>query len=72
MSPNMNEQELLKRIGELPREIEPVHDPWEKISARLDEKQAPAPAPRQPVRTISMDGSGRRVAQGPASRPTGH
>lgn len=38
MSSNMNEQELLKRIAELPREIRPEGDPWEKISARLDDK----------------------------------
>lgn len=37
MSSNMNEQELLKRIAELPREVRPERDPWERISARLDE-----------------------------------
>jgi len=34
----MNEQELLKRIAELPREVRPVRDPWEGIAARLDDK----------------------------------
>lgn len=38
MSSNMNEQELLKRIAELPREIPPGRDPWAEISARLDDR----------------------------------
>jgi hypothetical protein len=33
----MNEQELIKKIAELPREMRPKNDPWEKISARLGE-----------------------------------
>jgi hypothetical protein len=33
----MNEKELLKRIAELPREMEPGRDPWDRIAARLDE-----------------------------------
>ena len=33
----MNEQELLKRLGELPREIRPGRDPWPEISARMEE-----------------------------------
>lgn len=37
MSPPMNEQELLHRLGELPREIQPARDPWPEISARMDE-----------------------------------
>ena len=38
----MNEKELLKRIAELPREIPPENDPWQKISARLDERSLSA------------------------------
>ena len=33
----MNEKELLKQIGELPRKIKPENDPWLNISSRLDE-----------------------------------
>lgn len=44
----MNEQELLKRIGELPREIEPGRDPWDRIATRLDEAST-APADRAGV-----------------------
>lgn len=36
----MNEQELLKRIAGLPREIAPGNDPWARIAARLDERVA--------------------------------
>lgn len=45
MSSHINEQELLKRLAELPREIEPAHDPWDKIAARLDEPHAAAGEP---------------------------
>ena len=34
----MNEQELLRRIAELPRELRPERDPWESIAARLEDK----------------------------------
>ena len=34
----MNERELLKRIAELPREMHPERDPWEQISARLEDR----------------------------------
>lgn len=37
MNSNINEQELLKRLAQLPREREPEHDPWGEIAARLDE-----------------------------------
>lgn len=40
MKPNMNERELLKRISELPREMEPAGDPWQRIAARLDEPES--------------------------------
>jgi len=32
----MNEKELLKRLAKLPRERRPEHDPWPKISARIE------------------------------------
>lgn len=37
----MNEQELLKKLAGLPREIRPVNDPWPQISARI-ERSGPA------------------------------
>lgn len=37
----MKEQELLKRIAGLPREIRPRHDAWDRISERLDEVENP-------------------------------
>jgi len=36
MSPRMNEQQLLDRLAELPREISPGRDPWPEISARME------------------------------------
>lgn len=41
MKSKMDERELLKRLDELPRELEPENDPWDRIAARLDEGQAP-------------------------------
>lgn len=32
----MNENELLKKIADLPREMAPEHDPWDRIEARLE------------------------------------
>lgn len=37
MSSGMNEKELLRQLGELPRKIQPENDPWLGISSRLDE-----------------------------------
>ena len=37
MSPRMNEQQLIDRLAELPREISPGRDPWPEISARMDQ-----------------------------------
>ena len=37
MSPRMNEQQLLDRLAELPREISPGRDPWPEISARMED-----------------------------------
>lgn len=31
----MNEKDLLRKLAGLPREIEPEHDPWSEISARI-------------------------------------
>ena len=36
MSPRMNEQQLLDRLADLPREISPGRDPWPEISARME------------------------------------
>ena len=50
MSSNMNEKELLERIAKLPREIEPDHDPWDRIAARLgDGGAAGSPASASPA-----------------------
>jgi hypothetical protein len=38
----MNEQELLKQISKLPREVRPENDPWLQISRRLDEEDGSA------------------------------
>jgi hypothetical protein len=35
MTQGIGEQELLRRIAELPREIRPGRDPWPEISARI-------------------------------------
>lgn len=40
MNHRLDEQELLRRIGELPREIPPRRDPWPMISARIAEPRA--------------------------------
>lgn len=43
MTENGQDTELLRRIGELPRAIQPARDPWPEIAARI---QAPARARR--------------------------
>ena len=56
MSSDMNEQKLLNRLAELPREISPGHDPWEKIAARLDERHdasVNSPPERRPLFAIA-------------------
>jgi len=40
MKRQMEEQELLRRIAELPREIRPQNDPWAAISARIDQPRS--------------------------------
>ena len=35
MNQSQTEQEMLRKIGQLPRERTPVNDPWPKISARI-------------------------------------
>ena len=47
MSSNMKEKELLERIAKLPREIEPDHDPWDRIEERLGESRAAAGSGRE-------------------------
>ena len=37
----MKERDYLNRLAELPREIPPRNDPWERIAARLDKREAP-------------------------------
>ena len=37
VSSSMNEQDLLKSLAELPREIRPGRDPWPEISARIEQ-----------------------------------
>lgn len=43
MTQGIGEQELLRRIAELPREIQPGRDPWPEISARIAVSGAPSP-----------------------------
>lgn len=42
MTQGIGEQELLRRIAELPRDIRPSRDPWPAISARIAVSEAPA------------------------------
>ena len=35
MKPSMSEQDLIRQLGDLPREIRPRRDPWQQISARI-------------------------------------
>jgi hypothetical protein len=41
MKQRMEEQELLRRIAELPREFQPQNDPWAAISRRIAETHEP-------------------------------
>jgi hypothetical protein len=45
MNNRMEENELLRRIADLPREIQPRNDPWTAISARLETRGTPRSAP---------------------------
>ena len=47
----MNEQELLKSLAGLPREISPARDPWPDISARIERTQ-PGTGPRPQRRLL--------------------
>jgi hypothetical protein len=42
MTQGIGEQELLRRIAELPRDIRPGRDPWPEISARIAAFEAPS------------------------------
>jgi len=46
MKHRLEEQELLRRIGELPREIQPPHDPWPAIFARIGQPRSAVRGPR--------------------------
>ena len=39
MNQQIEEQELLQRIAQLPREIQPRNDPWASISARIGQRR---------------------------------
>lgn len=47
MKRRIEEQELLLRIAELPREVRPRNDPWAAISERIEQKRA-SPGKRWP------------------------
>jgi hypothetical protein len=47
MTSGINEKELLGRISELPREIEPEHDVWPQISARIGAGAPESAAPER-------------------------
>jgi hypothetical protein len=50
MNQSQTEQEMLRKIALLPRELAPVNDPWPKISARISaisRDPVPIPAPGQ-------------------------
>lgn len=49
----MNEQELLKNLAELPREITPRNDPWKRIEARLQERNTDDYGESRPVTGLS-------------------
>lgn len=53
MSHDMNEQELLRKLAELPREIKPGNDPWPEISARIDRSGPVARPPRWMLRAVA-------------------
>lgn len=50
----MNEQDLLKNLAELPREIRPGHDPWPEISARIEQSLPGAGSVHRPQRRMLM------------------
>lgn len=55
MTQGIGEQELLRRIAELPRDIRPGRDPWPEISARIAAFEAPsARAARLPPWSLSQ------------------
>jgi hypothetical protein len=62
----MGEQELLRRIAELPREIRPGRDPWPEISTRIALSGAPAARgarlPRWSLSRWSLMGAAASVA----------
>ncbi len=53
MSHDMNEQELLRKLAELPREIKPGNDPWQEISARIERSSPVARPSRWMLRAVA-------------------
>jgi hypothetical protein len=47
MTSGINEKELLSRLSELPREVEPEHDVWPQISARINAVAPESLAPQR-------------------------
>jgi len=50
----MNEQDLLKNLAELPREIRPGRDPWPEISARIEQSLPGAGSVHRPQRRMLL------------------
>ncbi|MFC1688535.1 hypothetical protein ACFL07_02620 [Pseudomonadota bacterium] len=48
----MKEQDLLKHLAELPREISPASDPWPRIAARIDQSLPGRGSDARPQRRI--------------------
>jgi hypothetical protein len=48
----MNEQDLLKQLAALPREISPANDPWPRIFARIDQSLPGAGQDARPHRRL--------------------
>lgn len=49
MNRTVDERELLRRIADLPREIEPGNDPWPAIAARIDAARSRRPGRASPA-----------------------
>ena len=58
MKHGMDEKELLKRMAQLPREIEPDNDVWEDVAARIDSSSprfaTGRPGSRWPLRAVAV------------------
>ncbi|MGK2926180.1 MAG: hypothetical protein ACSLE2_11215 [Lysobacterales bacterium] len=49
MTKGIGEQELLRRIAELPREVSPERDPWAEIAARIGQNDRQAGRSKRPT-----------------------